>query len=429
MFSCKKEQQTVYNIIPVSHTSGTFTLQIDKTINDSTLVLKWSRFPGKGFKQYTLNRAAEVFKNGEFTSIGEQLKTFTNPDSLTYLDKSMPFASDIQYTITAVADSIKDYTVAYYTYRRPNTYPRLRVSDALIDRQQKVTYLINRDSGLVVSYNYATAKVLKTTNLKRQVGYSALGSFAGGVNNELYMPTTDGWLYILDATTLTVKDKIYVEGDAVGSVVASNEKLFVSSSDQSFGSFYNNSLKIYDRKTKMVTGRTGEWNNTRLVLLPGNNVNFELVDIPFNLTPYDLNYYTISPLGVPLSMVDDPYHGDYPLDPNIIQAFPDGSRIISSSSGSVYTTKGLLFEKSLSPYGNFRDFAFNSSSSVIYCITANEKKITAISYPSATVQRTFTTQLLPVKIFTDGNQLICITMSNNSYYNNNPVFFVEKFNL
>jgi hypothetical protein len=299
----------------------------------------------------------------------------------------------------------------------------------LIDRQQKVTYLINRDSGLVVSYNYATNKVLKTTNLKRQVGYSALGSFAGGVNNELYMPTTDGWLYILDAATLTVKDKIYVEGDVVGSVVASNEKLFVSSSDQSFGTFYNNSLKIYDRKTKMVTGRTGEWNNTRLVLLSGSSANFELLDLTINLAPVDVNYYKIDPFGVPISMVNDPYHGDHPLDPNIVQAFPDGSRFITSELGAVYTTKDLIFEKSLVPYGNFRDFAVNSNGSTIYCITANEKKITAISYPSTTVQRTFTTQLNPVKIFIDGNQLICITMSNNSYYNNNPVFFVEKFNL
>ena len=135
-----------------------------------------------------------------------------------------------------------------------------------------------------------TGKILRSVDLPISIGFCSLGDFNG--SKELYVPENDGWLVILDAGTLQLKDKIYIGGYNVGSVVAANEKLYISSTDMSYGG-YSNCTKVYDRATKDLIGRTGYWDGTRLMKLEGTSV--EMIDITINLMPVDLSYYQFSP--------------------------------------------------------------------------------------------------------------------------------------
>ncbi|MFC0515543.1 YncE family protein [Mucilaginibacter angelicae] len=424
--SCKKETQTEYRIVHPDTTSSTsITLSIEKVINDSTITLKWNKTGGPRFKQYMLARMSTTFQNGSFINNYTTLKTFSNPDSLSFTEKSMPFAPDIQYTVYSQTDSVQYSIYSSVTYHRPNTYITAAFSDIVPDIQHKVMYMISRESGTVTAVDYANYKLIKTVNVGNVLGYSALGSY-NGTNNELYLPTADGWLYIYDTATLTLKDKIYVQGPEVGSVVAADGLLFVSSSDMSYDGFYDNAVKIYDRKTKKVLGITGVWDYTRLMLLP--NSKYKLIDITFNLAPTDLNLYTISADGKPLTKTPDSYHGDHALSGNILSAFPDGSHFITAASGAVYT-KDLLYEKDMARPGSaYTDFAVNNAGNIIYAASANTAQVDLISYPSGTILKSLKTKLYPAKLFIDGNQLICIT-ADRYHGTNNYAFFVEKFNL
>jgi hypothetical protein len=279
-------------------------------------------------------------------------------------------------------------------------------------------------SGSITLFNYNTNKELKKTSLNSSIGYCALGDFNGGKKNELYVPTEHGWLYILDAETLETKDKIFIGGEKVSSVVAVAGKLFVSSSDRRYSSMEANTLKVYDRNTKILIRRTGKWANTRLLYLESSDI--ELIEISENIIPIDLSFHKFNSAGLPLENKEDTYHGDHPLDPALARSFPDGKKFITSGSGSIYN-RDLVFEKNLSEFNYYKysDFAFNNTGTKIYGALAQEKKVEEIEYSSGNSTKTYPTTFYPAKVFTDGNQLICLTTSGSNMHN---YYFVEKIN-
>jgi hypothetical protein len=187
---------------------------------------------------------------------------------------------------------------------------------------------------------------------------------------------------------------------------------------------YSNCIKVYDRATKSFIGRTGYWDRTRLLQLEGSSV--EMIDITLNLLPSNLAYYQFSADGVPIYKKEDSYHGDFPMDPGIVRSFPDGSKIITSSSGTIFN-KSLIFDRYLKQYGNYSDFAFNGDGSIIYAANPLQRKIDVVTYPATTTISSYATAFSPYKIFRDGNSLICIS---KTYTNQQMTYLlVEKVNL
>lgn len=419
--SCKKEVKEVIVVTPA--TTSSIQLEVDQVINDSTIVLKWSKFTGSDFQKYRLVRNATYLKNGQFESFIEPVDSSINVNHLSFTESKMPLAQDIYYTLYVSTDTTQYNqglkAVDYVYYKRPNSLVSGIPSDVLISKQQKRLYLTVDNAITLVDYS---GRIITSKEFPAGVGFCGLGDFNG--SNELYVPVNDGWLQILDAATLQLKDKIYVAGYAIGSVVAANEKLYVSSSDLTGGAFYSNSIKVYDRATKTLIGRTGYNERTRLLPLDGTSV--EMIDLTLNISPIDLAYYQFSSGGVPLLKKEDTYHGDYLIDASIVRSFPDGSKFITSSSGTIFN-KSLVFDRYLKQYGNFSDFAFNSDGSIIYAAKAIEKKIDVISYPSTATINSYSTAFYPYKIFRDGNTLICVS---RTYINQQMTYLlIEKIDL
>jgi DNA-binding beta-propeller fold protein YncE len=399
-------------------------IKINKVLNDSTIELSWSKYAGPNFKGYQLSRSAEVFKNGRFFNDYQRVKTFTSPDSLVFIEREMPYARKINYTISVITDTTNKL-YSGINYLRPGTYQAGEFNEVLINSTAKYLYLYDTNSGSIILFNYATNREIKKVSLQSGIGYCALGNFVGGSKNELYVPTVHGWVYILDAFTLETIDKIYIGGYHVTSVVEVAGKLFVSTSDQSSTYMGESSFKIYDRSSKKLLERTGGRYNTRLMYLEGSNI--ELIDVTTNVIPTDVNYYKFDLSGKVLLKKSDSYHGDHPLEASLIRSFPDGSKFITASAGAIYSSS-LQHEQNLSfPYSQkYQDFAFNSSGTVIYGALQQGNRIEEISYPTGKVVKNHVTQFAPFRIFRDGNQLICLTRSG--YYSEN-YFFIEKFNL
>jgi len=419
--SCTKETEEVIEITPAAK-PATVQLKIDQVINDSTIVLKWSKYTGT-FQKYRLVRTATYLKNGQFSSFAEPVDSSTDVNHLSFTENRMPLARDISYDLYVSKDTT-GYNRGFQlmtrvAYQRPNSLFYGTPTDVLINKQQQKLYITEQNKITLV--NYVTGRIITSKDFPVSIGYCSLGDFNG--SNELYVPVNDGWLQVLDAVTLQLKDKIYVAGYEIGSVVAANGKLYISSSDRALGG-YANCIKVYDRATKSVIGRTGFWDRTRLLQLEGTAV--EMIDLTISLSPIDLSYYQFNPDGTPLVKKQDSYHGDYTMDANILRSFPDGSKLITSSSGTIFN-KSLTFDRYIKQYGSYSDFAFNSNGSIIYAAYKSEKKIDVVTYPATTTISSYATSLYPYKIFRDGNTLICVGRATTSQQLN--YLFVEKVNL
>jgi hypothetical protein len=403
LLACKKEE-----VVVINPATTKVTLIIDQVINDSTIVLKWPACTDKHFKQYKITRSADYAKNGLFGSYTEAIDSSTDASHTSFTEHNMPYAKSLFYYLTVLKDTPQVNPAAesgYAVYIRPNALFEGIATDAFLDIPQQRLYLTEQNKITVL--NYASNRLLTSKQFAEVgIGFCSLGSYNG--STELYVPVNDGWVQILDAATLQLKDTIYVAGLSIGSVVNMNGKLYVSSSDQTDGS---NSLKIYDRATRALIGRTGFGASTRLLPLPGGNN--DMIDIPMNTSAYICDYYQFNANGSLLSkkQVDNSY--SYRVDYNILRPFPDGSRFITSTYGAVFN-KSLAFERYLKEYGNYGDFAFSADGSTIYAADTWQKKIDVYAYPAMTLTKSYATKYYAYKIFREGSTLICVSKINGS---------------
>lgn len=419
--SCKKDIKEVVVVTPAMR--STVQLKIEQVINDSTIVLNWSKFSGSGFQKYRLMRYAMYVKNGQLANFGETVDSSNDVNHLQFTETNMPLARDIQYYLLVSKDTTTFnqgfQQVGAVSYQRPNSLFYGMPTDVLFDKQQQRLFITEQNK--ITQYNYASGRIAGSKDFPAGIGYCSLGTFNG--SNELYVPASDGWVQILDAATLQLKDRIYVAGYGIGSVVAVNGKLYVASSEMSAGG-YSNCIKVYDRSSKNLIGRTGYWDRTRLLQLEGSSV--ELVELTINLSPTDLSYYQFTAAGVPVVKKQDAYHGDYQMDAAIFRSFPDGSKLITSSWGTIIN-KSLVFDRYVKQNGGYSDFAFGNSSSLIYAAYATQKKVDLISYPSMTTNSSYTTAFYPYKIFINGNTLVSVSKLATGQFMS--YLIIEKINL
>lgn len=418
--SCKKTVETVYQEEPAPFVSE---IKIEKTTSNSSITLRWNKYAGTGFQSYTLYRNAR----NQFPEA--KLATFTNADSLTYTDSDLPYNPEISYRLDVATDS--SFYFGFLSYNRPDFFYGV-FSDVLINKEAHLLYLLSGSGKKIILIDYENNKKLYEKNYEVAFGFCALGNFESGINNELYIPRSDGWLDILDASNLELKTRIYVSGRNIASVVANGGKLFISSTDFASSSiFNNNAIKVYNRSDNSLIARTGINSNTRLLYLEGSNT--ELVDVTLNTIPTDLCHYYFDVNGNALASHADQYHGNYSMSPQILRSFPKGELFITASQGNIFN-KSLVYQKSLSNNyynGDYSDFAFNDKGSVIYAANAASQKIESKSYPQLEEQQSYSTSFFPYKIFKAGNELICISTTEKIFdpYYNYSYFTVEKIKL
>jgi hypothetical protein len=200
--SCTKETKEVVTIIPAT---TTVQLKIDQVINDSTIVLKWSKFTGSDFKKYRLTRTATYLKNSQFNAVTEPVDSSKNIEHLSFTENKMPLARDISYTLWVSKDTTifnqGFVPVASAVYQRPNSLIYGTPKDVLINTQRQKLYITEQNKIFVLDYN--TGRIITSKEMPASIGFCSLGDFNG--TSEIYVPAYDGWLQIIDATTLQLK--------------------------------------------------------------------------------------------------------------------------------------------------------------------------------------------------------------------------------
>lgn len=398
----------------------------DLEVIGDTVKLSWSKLDTIQFAGYLIVRKDDketVVDPGNSYSNGIIARIYDS-NVTTYSDKDIPLLPYLEYQVIGIVTS--NYSNSYI-FSNPKTYERESINifefdllQVIPDTDNNLFYFIEKDQGVITIFNYKDLLVEKSITTDATIGYCSIGNNGG--RKELYVPRSDGWVFIYDAETLEKIDQIDIAHPA-SCVVNNNSKLYISTD-----AWTNRPLKVYDRISKQMIYEGGDFDDTRLRIIP--NSNTEILEVTINIGPTDLDYYKFDANGNFITHKNDMYHGDYPLNAEIFRFFPDGGKFITSSEGAIYDVNMNYINRL--PQGNlsFSDYAFNSGTTTIYCACSNAKSIIAYSNPNFNILNEYKTKGYPYKIFRKDNTLICISkIIKDTYYSTTDQFIVEIINL
>lgn len=425
MIGCEKDVN-----IDLTNETNSYSNQIIlkglEVVGDS-VKLTWSKLDTLKFSGYLIIRKDKIgMTYNPQDNNGQYLVTkIYDPSVTSYIDKNIPIASYLEYQVIGLLSNNYSYNYIYSnskTYERPTIKTfEFSVLDIIPDLSNNRFYFIESNNGKITIFDYETLSTLKTITSDATIGYCSIG--INGNVRELYVPRSDGWVFIYNAETLEKIDQIDI-GHPSSCVVNNNGKLFISTD-----TWTNRPLKSFNRTTKKLIAENGDFEDTRLRIIP--NTNSGIIEVTLHIGPTDLDYYNFDSNGNFLSHQNDRYHGDYPLDADIFQFFPDGKKFITASEGAIYDIN-LNYINRL-PKGNFlfTDYAFNANATIIYCACSNSKSIVSYSILDFNKIKEYKTLGYPFRIYRKENELICIskTTKSDGYYNNSYQLVIEKIKL
>ena len=406
--ACKKSGN---NDVVSSNKIVLSTLQVSGT----QVTLKWSKLNEDSLTAYIIERVTDTVNttSASVTSIA------VDKNTTQYID-TLPVAPYVQYYVVAQRSTVS-YTTPIIsnkqTYARTDiTFMAISPEDVLYDRTNRMLFLYS-SAGDIIRYDLQNKVVSKQIAAQANIGYCDIATYNGA--EELYVPRSDGWLFIYDATTLAQIDQINI-GTSLYSVACNNGILYVSGTS-SIGSS-SSMIFAYNRATKSLVSSTNTEDNVRLKLIPGSSSEF--LGVSYYSDPYyvkfdNTGHFVSQQMG---------YLSSYDLNPVAFEIFPDGSKFISSGAG-IIVSKTLVYVSSL-PHGSlsFSSFDFDNTNQLIYAgCTTNE--IQAYSMGTYQLSKTINTTGIPTKMFYDNGTVISVSTNGSSsyYYTTGAYTFVEQF--
>lgn len=367
------------------------------TVSGPLVTLKWSKVNSSSVFGYMLIRTVDSGASNSSTYVTVS-KTTTQ-----YVD-TLPLSPNVKYTVVARTNGFSGNILSNVqtVSRTDMPFWSFRAKDALYDHATHIVYTYSAD-GQIVAYNTQTKTTIASISVSANVGYCALGTYNGVT--ELYVPRSDGWLFIYNAATLSQTDQINVGGGTLTGVSAANGILYISS----YGS---SRLYTYNRAGKSLISSIYSDGDMRLKAIPGSNTEF------FGISSYSQVYYYKFNAGAYVSS-NSVYLTGSSYYSGALEVFPDGNHFITTSQGSIYA-KDLSYTSTL-PYGNmqFNSYAFDAAGQYIYAGTYQRSVMT---YNASNYQQVkgAPVQGIPIAMFADNGHLVCVTCSTGyySYYTN-----------
>lgn len=292
------------------------------------------------------------------------------------------------YTVILPADSlvsaaggtlINPYILSFTTANSDFYDLSYDVTDAVIDPVNPVIYMLDKNNGVLYSYNYQS-----NTRESLVLPYKAWCIDIGKnqYSNELYVglygdksgSVTTGTesIAIIDKDSLVVKDTITTERPPFDIIAGRDNYIYVSPVIDQW-----DDIQSYDRVTKTKKMSSGIRAKSYAELHPTLN---RIYTIDTDVSPRDYTAYNISdgtftdptyPGGY-----DSPYHGDYALDVNF--ALDPTGKYIFNGSGVVFSTaqekaQDMKYVTKLNE--GFKDIAFEDDLSSFYTLDKVSREV------------------------------------------------------
>jgi subtilisin family serine protease/methionine-rich copper-binding protein CopC len=330
-------------------------------------------------------------------------------------------AKGTNYTVTLPADSLVNtsggtlvdpYTLSFTTTNSDLYDLYYDVSDAVIDPVNPIIYMLDKNSGVLHSYNYET-NTRESLILPYKAWCMDIGK--GQYSNELYVglygdksgTVTAGTesIAIIDKDSLTIKDTIITEKPAFDIIAGRDSYLYITPVIDQW-----EEIQSYDRISKTKKMGSGIYEKCYAELHPTLN---RIYTIDTNLSPRDYRAYNISD-GAFTDPVypggyDSPYHGNYALDTNFTLD-PTG-KYIFNGSGVIFSTaqektQDMKYVTKLTE--GFKDIAFEDDLSSFYTLDKVSQAVDIYRGKGFSFERTVPLEGSGKFLFKRDNKLITV---------------------
>lgn len=407
--------------IESTKTFSLFTAAPGKIVLDTAVAaagivtLNWQKYAQSDFASY------EIFRAANATETGSPIASFVDANTTTYQDKTPSIEPSLYYYVRVVNK--------YDQYRNSN---RVLVDSpagkifyyspqyAVIHPTEPIVYILDQASNKIKAINYNTNAEISSPVVSGSAGSFAVGD--NGYGMEVYVPSSEGYIYIYDAKTLTLKTSI-LTGIKTTCVTTNGKGFLVASLVPS--PWWEQPVRIYSRGNKgLISGASnGLFDNAILKFIPNTD---NIISITRSVSPIDMDYIQINSSGSVTSTKDDSYHGDHSLDPMIFGISNNGEYLVTSSVGAVYSVPGMIY-KGMVQRGmlSFSDYAFSPDGNTIYAGVSNNKSVQIIKYPELSLNGQIETKAYPKFIFYRNGEIIAISQNQSS----SIYFVIEKLKL
>jgi hypothetical protein len=398
--SCKKPANN-----PVPASSLAFSLD-SLNVSGDIVILKWSKLNNDSLTGYYIAKTTDTNQTPTLTFVDKNITQYSD---------TLPLTPYVQYYIVAHASShgLMSVNSNKKTYVRTDfNFVHIAAMDALYDRSSHYLYIYSLYGDIAI-YDVATDRLIKQIATNAMLGYADLGTFNG--RKELYVPRSDGWLFIYDANTLDEIDQINV-GYSLTSSVYNNGLLFTFTTDPNS----HDSVIVFSRPLKSQISSMAISMRTFMKLAPGTNSSFFGINESNNVF-----YYRFDNSGIYLSQKSAKLNSFSPAYD--FEIFPDGTKAITAPYG-VIVDSSLTYISTMSNGSLlFNSFAIDNTNQLIYA-SCKTKQIQAYAMSNYQAARTITTEGYPTKVFSDNGTVICVSESYYPYYYTRDQYtFVEKF--
>jgi hypothetical protein len=341
----------------------------------------------------------EVYRStNEYNS--ETIIATLSGNETSFTDSLVPFTDSVFYYVKAF--NTDGYSSKSNVVGSKGT-PVFNINAEQAEMLSSSSIIYLRSGNQIIGLDYENPSISVESSFDGTIGYFHIGN--NGFDNELYIPNSDGWLYIYDLTNFTLKESLNV-GVPVECVISDNAGLLYISVSPS--PWWEDPLRVFNRSSLSFVDGGGDFDDTRLKLLPSGN---EIIEITTTIGPTDMDYYQFDATGNFTQHTNDQYHGDHPLDADIFKVAPSNNYLVTSSKGAVYNANSSMTYIGSLPRGSdtFSDFEFNSTATLIYAGLSTQKAIHIYDYQSLNKTGEIETKGYPVFLFRKGNELIVIS--------------------
>jgi hypothetical protein len=366
-----------------------------QSISDSDRFLRWNDVDNA--EEYKISRS--VKRNGVTGDpvVLESVSFLT----LDYVDKDVPLGGELQYTITATTTDKKEIKSNVAT--SPGA-AKLLIHPYQMKLMPEKNLVVIRDYNTIFLVDYQEQIITKRREFPSKLGEFDLATFNG--KKELYVPSSDHNVYILDPFTLDIIDVLSTNYSLQSVAVNSRGTLYLSSSHGQAP------LKLYNRGTlSFISQHDGE-TDCGIVLLSDN----KLLTVSKHIDPATMSIYTFNDQGNLISHMDDPYNWNYEMDSERLKV--SANHIVTSTDGFVYRADNLTWVKTLEGGGpNYSDFEFSADGNFIYAAVTTSRSIYQYTINATPGATTIATNGYPWMLARNDNELIVLSSPTLFYTN------------
>lgn len=386
------------------------------TSNSGSVQLQWQKYSMSDFKRY------EIIRTTDPNIEGKVIASFNSVDSINYIDKLPPFASEIYYyvRISNTEDQSRNSNKIKVVEPAGKIY-YYSATDAVLHPTEPIIYIVDNASQKIRAINYITQTEVNSTSLEGTVGKIDIGD--NGFGLEIYVPNNNGFIKVYNASTLNLVTSINT-GLATKCVITNGHGYVVASLTPS--PWWEQPVRTYSRSTGInISGNTGTVFEANILRFIPNTDN--IISISTSVSPVDMDFFQLNNTGSIIANNDDSYHGDHPLDPNIFEISSNSEFLITGNVGAVYSASNTMIYKGVIDRGAlyFSDFAFSKDGNTIYAGTSNRTSLQIVKYPELTRKDEILTKGYPKFLFYRNGEIISLSLINL----NSDNFAIERIKI